>query len=68
MSLADLVPAAALLPGPADVHADLRHVTRRWLNGDDEADTRLRRIDLRLAGPLNKLAVEPEIAASRVGP
>jgi hypothetical protein len=51
-----------------DVHADLRRLTRRWLNpaGTDVKDAHV--MELHLLGPLNKLAVAPEFAATKPSP
>lgn len=50
------------------VHADLRALTRRWSDAEDEAGPHPRRLTLRLAGPLNELAVEPVRELSRANP
>jgi len=51
-----------------DVHADLRHLRRRWLSssGDVKPDGGLGR--LHLVGPLDRLVVTPEIEVSRANP
>ncbi len=51
-----------------DVRADMRHIYRRWLSAEDEGTPGVRTIDLHLAGPLSRLAVAPEIAATQPSP
>ncbi|HLY61715.1 MAG TPA: AsmA family protein [Terriglobia bacterium] len=48
-----------------DVRADVRHFTRRWLNVRSENATDSQVLEVHLLGPLDKLQVAPEIAASR---
>lgn len=47
------------------VHADLRHIKRRFVSGDEMRVAAGEEIALRLAGPLAKLAVVRETEASR---
>lgn len=51
-----------------DVRADLRRISRRWLDveGDDHASSRI--VDVRLAGPFLRLSAAPEIQAVRMNP
>lgn len=48
-----------------DVRADLRHLTRRWLNVRRESASDPQVLEVHLLGPLDKLQPAPEIAASR---
>lgn len=48
-----------------EVHADLSHVTRRWLDSEGQSDPDARLVDLHLAGPLDKLRIVPEMQVSR---
>lgn len=48
-----------------DVYADLRRAARRWLTGPDADHPAAPRASLRLAGPLDRLAVVPESSVAR---
>ncbi len=50
-----------------DVHADFRHVTRRWIdNGNDTIPSASARVtDFHLTGPLEKLVIGPGVEVSR---
>ena len=47
-----------------DVRADLRHITRHWLNVGRETATDPQVLEVHLLGPLDKLQPAPNIAAS----
>ncbi len=51
-----------------DVRADFSRVKRRWLSLSSEASATVGPVELRLAGPLEKLVVTPEMQASRAAP
>ncbi len=51
-----------------DVHADFRHVLRRWLASQVESDPSDRLANLHLTGRLDRLAIAPETQVSRVSP
>lgn len=51
-----------------DVHADMRHLTRRWLNGGATGKAGAHLLELHLLGPLNKLAAAPEFAVTEPDP
>ena len=46
------------------VLADMSHLTRRVLNADAASDLSPRHLDIRLAGSLDKLTIQPKIAAT----
>lgn len=51
-----------------DLLANLRNMRRHWLIRGEESDPEVSRIEFRLAGPLDKLAVVPPMRFSRVHP
>jgi hypothetical protein len=51
-----------------DVRMDLRNARRRWLVRGEESDPDAQRVELRLAGPLDKLGVVPLSRLSSVNP
>jgi AsmA family/AsmA-like C-terminal region len=50
------------------VRADMRHLNRRWLNGQGAAMTSAHVMEFHLLGPLNNLAAGPELATTQPNP
>jgi hypothetical protein len=50
-----------------NVHADFRHLARRWTDHDEDTPASQRVADLHLAGSLTRLALAPEVQAAQAG-